>query len=249
LTRKSVENEPLKIFLALSDVDRRRAKPLDTPTADRMARSYPVFGSQYVLFSEAADLSNASINQFLDAAEGINSIKDQGLRAGAATPSDSDAHDRLVEEMIRIFESQRLISLQTIFDLDDNLESLAKGQKVNSALINKAAGRIAEIQLPRASLSGVEKNALAFGYWSEKHIEQQRKLNLRALIDNSATDPKKLDDIRGLLAPFLRDTLIGLNYAHYAPPGAQILHTNPLFVRSHDFVGLQGSNQTWRATE
>src|SRR5205823_1966791 len=30
LTRKSVENEPLKIFLALSDVDRRRTKPLDT---------------------------------------------------------------------------------------------------------------------------------------------------------------------------------------------------------------------------
>src|SRR5205085_10202263 len=308
--------------------DRRRAKPLDTPTADRMARSYPVFGSQYVLFSEAADLSSASINQFLDAAEGINSIKDQGLRAdaagtfqaltglwqifyrqetiaapeadssfsrlitgfgrvkterevfdsgragvkvllaathspegispqdrfidllaGAATPSDSDAHTQLVEDMIRIFESQRLISLQTIFDLDDNLESLAKGQKVNSALINKAAGRIAEIQLPRASLSGIEKNALAFGYWSEKHIEQQRKLNLRALIDKSNTDPKKLENIRGLLAPFLRDTLVGLNYVHYAPPGAQILHTNPLFVRSHDFVGLQGSNQTWKATE
>jgi hypothetical protein len=151
--------------------------------------------------------------------------------------------------MIRIFESQRLISLKTIFDLDDNLESLAKGEKVNSALINKAAARIAEIQLPRASLSGIEKNALAFGYWSEKHIEQQRKLNLRALIDKSATDPRKLDDIRGLLAPFLRDTLVGLNYAHYAPPGAQILHTNPLFVRSHDFVGLQGANQAWKATE
>ena len=28
---------------------------------------------------------------------------------------------------------------------------------------------------------------------------------------------------------------------HYAPPGAQILHTNPLFVRSHDFLGVQGS--------
>ena len=48
------------------------------------------------------------------------------------------------------------------------------------------------------------------------------------------------------MAPFLRDTLIGLNYAHYAPPGAQVLYTNPLFVRSHDFVGLQGTNGTWK---
>ena len=55
--------------------------------------------------------------------------------------------------------------------------------------------------------------------------------------------------MRGALAPFLRDTLVGFNYMHYAPPGAQVLHTNPLFVRSHDFIGMQGANQTWKATE
>jgi hypothetical protein len=36
---------------------------------------------------------------------------------------------------------------------------------------------------------------------------------------------------------------------HYAPPGAQVLYTNPLFVRSHDFVGAQGANGTWKETE
>ena len=30
---------------------------------------------------------------------------------------------------------------------------------------------------------------------------------------------------------------MGLNYAYYEPPGAQMLHNNPLFVRSHDFSG------------
>jgi hypothetical protein len=328
LTRKSVENEPLKIFLSLSDVDRYRAKPLDAETADRLAREFSQFGAQYSLFAEAPEVSNATIGAFLDTAEEINQIKDLALRsnaagsfqavvamwqifyrqqaiptpeadaclsklvaffgkaknerevfdagrsgvktllaathspanaspqdrlidllAGAPEPVDADAHTQMVEEMIRIFESQRLISLATIFDLADNLESLSRGEKVNQQLIAKAAGRIAEIQLPRASMSSAEKNALSFGYWPEKHIEQQRKLNLRALIDRSATDPKKLDDIRGLLAPFLRDTLVGLTYVHYAPPGAQILHTNPLFVRSHDFIGLQGSNQTWKGTE
>ena len=51
------------------------------------------------------------------------------------------------------------------------------------------------------------------------------------------------------MAPFLRDTLMGLNYVHYAPPGAQVLYTNPLFVRSHDFIGVQGTNGTWKDTE
>ena len=328
LCRKAVENEPLKIFMALSDVDRHRKTPLDAGTADRMARQYKQFGAQYPIFAEAPELSNATINQFLDAAVAINQIHDLGLRADAAgtmqalsglwqifyrqqsipaaeadktlaailvpflkaknerdvfeagregskvllasthsaagaSPQDrmidllagtaladtSDTHNQLVEDMIRIFESQRLISLTDIFGLVDHLEGLAKGEKVNSALINKTAGRISEIQLPRAALSGLEKNALSFGYWSERHIEAQRKLNLRAMIDRAATDPKKLDDIRALMAPFLRDTLVGLNYLHYAPPGAQVLYTNPLFVRSHDFIGLQGSNQTWKVTE
>jgi hypothetical protein len=328
LTRKSVENEPLKIFLALSDVDRRRTKPLDADTADRLARNFQAYGAQYSLFAEAPELSNAAINQFLDVADGISQIKDGGLRsdaagtmqalvalwqifyrqesipsaeadssftklisvfgktkssreifdagrtgvktllaatqspananpqdrfidllAGAAEPADADAHTQLVEEMIRIFEAQRLISLKTIFDLVDNLESLSRGEKVNQQLIARAAGRIAEIQLPRAFMSGAEKNSLSFGYWPERHIEQQRKVNLRAFIDKAANDPKKLDDVRSMLAPFLRDTLVGLAYVHYTPPGAQILMTNPLFVRSHDFIGLQGSSQTWKNTE
>ena len=34
---------------------------------------------------------------------------------------------------------------------------------------------------------------------------------------------------------------MGFNYIYYAPPGAQVLFTNPLFVRSHDFFGSRGS--------
>ena len=31
---------------------------------------------------------------------------------------------------------------------------------------------------------------------------------------------EELADARGQLAPFLRDTLVGLNYAYYEPPAA-----------------------------
>jgi hypothetical protein len=58
----------------------------------------------------------------------------------------------------------------------------------------------------------------------------------------------QLDAARGQLAPFLRDTLVGLNYAYYEPPGAQILHSNPLFVRAHDFSGITiaSPERTWQ---
>ena len=52
LTRKAVENEPLKIFMALSDLDRYRAKPLAPATVDSLARNYHIYGSQYAIFNE-----------------------------------------------------------------------------------------------------------------------------------------------------------------------------------------------------
>ncbi len=328
LCRKAVENEPLKIFMALSDLDRNRSKLLEPATVDRLARSYRGFGQQYAIFNDGPSLTDKTINEFLDMAEGINKVKDPLLRSDTAgslqalvglwqifarqrllAPSDADPtlsgilagfaqvrnqvdlfdgsrngvrlllkatgsnpdappHDRIVDllagtsnttdtdsrnvvvqEMIRSLEAQRIIGLNSLFELADHLEKLPKGEKLNTALVNRLATRIAEIQLPRSALTSVEKNAFAFGYWTERHVENQRKLNLRAAIDRAAGDPEKLKNLRGQLAPLLRDTLVSFNYAHYAPPGAQILYTNPLFVRGHDFLGVQGSNHTWRATE
>src|SRR5579864_7478536 len=51
LTRKAVENEPLKIFMSISDLDRQRATPLGAETVDRMAREYRNFGAQYAIFN------------------------------------------------------------------------------------------------------------------------------------------------------------------------------------------------------
>src|SRR6185295_15066020 len=44
LCRKAVENEPLKIFMALSDINRRRSKPIESTTADRLAREFRSYG-------------------------------------------------------------------------------------------------------------------------------------------------------------------------------------------------------------
>jgi hypothetical protein len=328
LSRKVAENEPLKIFMALSDVDRGRAVPLQTATIDRLAREYRTMSAQYPLFAEGSMLADATIVSFLDTAKSLNAIRDQGLRsdavgsmqalaglwqiftrqgsirtqdadaalaailapfgkiqssrevfdagqsgvqtllkaanspsnvspqdriidllAGTAPAQASDTHDRLVQDMIRVFESQRLVSLSTLFEMADNLDSVSRGEKLNTQLASRLAARFTEIILPRSAMTGVEKNSQAYGYWSERHIDAQRRLNLRSSIEKAANDAQKLRDLRGQLTPFLRDTLVGFLYMHYAPPGAQVLHTNPLFVRSHDFIGIQGANQTWRPTE
>ena len=326
LCRKAVENEPLKIFMAVSDIERRRAKPFEPATVDRLAREYRQFGSQYSVLGESPAVSDKTALQYVETAAAVSKIRDPLLRADVAgtmqslisiwqilnrqgsiaeaqadatlsaviapfgaiknarevfdagrggvktllaaanspanlsvqdrmldlmagtTATESDTHGQVIQDMIRVFEAQRLISLQTIFDVADNLDKASQGQKLDTALLTKLGARIAEIQAPRASLSTVEKNSLAFGYWSERHIENERKFNVRAMVEK-ANNPEAIKDVRGLLAPLLRDTLVGFVYIHYAPPGAQILHTNPVFVRSHDFIGLQGANQTWRSTE
>jgi hypothetical protein len=169
--------------------------------------------------------------------------------APAADTPDADVRLELSQELERILEAQRIISLDTLFDLADNLEAVSKGAKLNTALVNKLTSRISEIQLPQTSLSGVEKDAMGFGYWSDRHIDGERKLNLRASIEKAGSDTEKLKDVRGQLAPLLRDTLLSFSYAYYAPPGAQILYTNPIFVRGHDFLGAQGNTGAWRPTE
>ncbi|WP_155121571.1 hypothetical protein [Bryobacter aggregatus] len=327
LSRKAVDNEPLRMFLSLSDVNRNRQIPLSPAAVDRLLKDWKVYGHQYSAFAEMPELSEQSILQYLSAAQTLNGIGDVqfkadsvgifqsltsltqilnrnhlltvpldealapiltqisaaknsrelfdaaktsvkhllkaagvddnadpqqamlGLLAGAANPSDADTHRALVSEMHRVFDAQRLVSLKMIFDIDENLLAPSNGGKVNVALVNRLSSRIVEQQPPRSSLSGAERNAMAFGYWVDKHIENERKTNFRAILDKAGSDPVKLKDARGQLTGFLRDTLVGFAYIHYAPPGAQILFTNPHFVRSHDFLGVLGTNQTWRNTE
>src|ERR1019366_8503696 len=71
----------------------------------------------------------------------------------AGNTADSDTHDQMVQDLMRILEAQRIVSLDTLFRLADHIESVAKGEKLDPKLVNNLASRISEIQLPRASLS------------------------------------------------------------------------------------------------
>jgi hypothetical protein len=320
LCRKSVENEPLHIFLALNDIDRDRAKPLSPATAARLVSAYKTAGPQYAILADVPTISENSIAMFLDLVSNIGDIHDTLVRAdtvgsaqaligmwqilcrqGAIPASEQDhafsavvgpflkarqsaevfdaarsgvktllesanawtpghVQDRVVDLLVgtpsmssdrpgpagnflRVLDSQRLLPLDKIYAVADTLSQPAPNKKVLGS-VNGELSRFEEAQSLRNSLSGAERNLLALGYWSERHIDQERKLDLESLA--KANDRK---DARGKLTPFLRDTLVGFLYAYYSPDGAQLVFANPLFVRNHDFIGAQGLSMTWRNTE
>ncbi|MCP5119173.1 MAG: hypothetical protein GY953_50880, partial [bacterium] len=203
---------------------------------------------------ELYDATSSGIQTLLAATkapEGL-SLQDRviDLLAGDSNPRDTESHQLVIQDLIRFFEAQKLVPLDHIFDLTNHLEALAAGSaQVDTALVNRIATRLEEIHLPREGLSSAERTSLSFGYWPERHISNQRKLKLRADVRAAAGRPNDLRAIRGDLAGILRDTLVGFNYLHYAPPGAQVLRTNPLFVRGHDFLGTAGTNHTWETAE
>jgi hypothetical protein len=104
--------------------------------------------------------------------------------------------------------------------------------------------------MPRPIFTSAERTEWASGIYNDRHTELQMQTDLARVLKAPAS-AARLDEARGQLAPFLRDTLVGLNYAYYEPPGAQLLRTNPLFVRSHDFSGdsVSGIEDLWRAPE
>ena len=323
--RRAVGNDPLRMFMSITNIDRHRKTPLRPATVERLTEEFGDHGQIYSIFADAPMLRDETIIAYLDLLPGLLKIRrvtrradaigifqaltglwqilvregqipedkadgvlwtfvdlfrdvrgnlplfDAGragvrnllvatgssadapqqrmleLLAGDPAPLDQSTHAQVVEQLNSLFSRQRLVSLKTLFDLADHLERVSRGESFNVAMANRLASRISEVPLPRSELSTFESNAFAHGNWVDRHLERQRSLNLRRMVDRAQGNSRKLAELRGELAPILRDSLVGLNYVHYSPPGAELIRANPLFVRSHDFLGVQGGS-TWRTT-
>ena len=200
------------------------------------------------------DAARGSLNAVIVAAGGKpDSTQDEivDLLAGPAqtTAQGQRVHDELARRMRSVLEDQRLASLDTLFGLYDGLNAMAHGGKPADNLL-ELAGNLREFELPRPIFTGSEKASWSPAIYTSRHAELQVRTDLKAVIGNPGT-PAQLEAARGKLTPFLRDTLVGLNYAYYEPPGAQVLHNNPLFVRSHDFstFSVLGVQRIWGAPE
>jgi hypothetical protein len=170
------------------------------------------------------------------------------LLAGPAqdTPDGQRVHQELARRIRAVLEDQHLVSLDTLFALNDGLNEMSQGKPGGANLLS-LAGELREFEMPRPIFTQSEKIDWAPRVYTTHHAELQVQTDLSKIIKTPGTH-QQLETARGQLAPFLRDTLVGLNYAYYEPPGAQILHNNPLFVRSHDFteISVVGTEQFWQ---
>jgi hypothetical protein len=325
-SRLESDSGPLQIYLMLSELDSKRSPHLSPQTVLLLANKFPHFSNQYLIFSEFSSLNDASIAQFLAAADSVNKIPNHTLRGNAmgifqaniglwqilarqgqipaaevnkswgsivkpyvnirseaqlfdagehsvrelmsasagksdvsqdelidvlagppqSTPEGDQIHEELAERMRSIMEAQRLVSLDTMLSLGQGLEEMAKNKAAGEPLL-PLARELSEFEMPRPIFTNSERTQWAAGIYNNRHTELQMRTDLTKVIKSGS--PAQLEQARGEIAPFLRDTLVGLNYAYYEPPGAQVLRNNPLFVRSHDFSGdtVAGVEQVWQA--
>ena len=169
---------------------------------------------------------------------------------GQSSAEGKAMHREVAARMRSVLDDQRLVSLDTILTLGDALADKQKGKQPAEYMI-LLARETREFEMPRPIFTNSERTEWAAGIYNNHHTDVQMKADLPRVLKSTTVSRAQIDDARGQLASFLRDTLVGLNYAYYEPPGAQALHNNPLFVRSHDFAGetVEGMKTLWQAPE
>ena len=168
---------------------------------------------------------------------------------GQSEPQAKQVHGEIAREIRAVMDGQRLVSLDTLFALNDALGRLSKGSRSEAGLV-PLAGELREFQMPRPIFTSSERSEWAAGLYNNRHTDLQMQTDLTKVLKGPAS-AGQIEEGRSQLTPFLRDTLVGLNYAYYDPPGSQLLRVNPLFVRSHDFSGetVTGVEGLWRTPQ
>jgi hypothetical protein len=196
------------------------------------------------------EAARASLQASLQAVAGNQSLSHDQIIDLLAGPARDDrdsqrVHEEMSERIRSVLDDQRLASLDTLFGLYDGMTQMSHGASVGPLLLPLAES-LREFEMPRAIFTQTEKTSWAPPVYTSRHAELQARSDLTKILKAPAS-PAQLEAARGQLTPFLRDTLVGLNYAYYEPPGAQVLHNNPLFVRSHDFssISVQGVQEIW----
>src|SRR5215469_4768418 len=216
----------------------------------KLIRPFADIRSSATLF----EVGRSSLREMLLAATGKpNASQDEiiDLLAGPhqTTAEGKQIQHEVADRMRSVLDGQRLVSLDTLLALGDGLKEMARGKAIGDSLV-PLAGELREFEMPRPMFTRGERSQWAAGIYSNRHTELQMRTDLTNVIKSPGSRPQ-LQEATGQLAPFMRDALVGLNYAYYEPPGAQLLRHNPLLVRSHDFAGdtIAGVERVWKTPE
>jgi hypothetical protein len=256
ISNSSVRGNAMGIFQANVGLWQIFARQGEIPSADlngSWQRMIQAFGRP-VNPTQVFDGGRDSLKELLRASTGRPEGSQDEIISMLAGPHQTSPEGRQVHEAVAnrirsIMDEQRLVSLDTLVNLGDGLQNVAHVKQAHTTLL-PLAGELREFEMPQPIFKSREREEWAAGIYDNRHTDQQMRTDLSKTI-KSATTPQQLAEARGQLAPFFRDTLVGLNYAYYEPPAAQILHHNPLFVRSHDFSGdtVIGMDKVWQPSQ
>lgn len=170
------------------------------------------------------------------------------LLAGPAstTPGSQRVRQEMADRIRAAMEAQGLISVDTLFALGGDLNSMARGRPAPGDGL-ALAGELREAKAPKPLFSSGERAEWSYGLFGSPHIVAETSFDLPKILRSHSTR-RQLLAARSDLVPFLRDALVGLNYAYYQSPGAQVLYNDPMFVRTHDFSAeaIVGRDQSWK---
>jgi len=250
---RTVRADAVGIFQANVGLWQILARQGQIPTADwnaswqRVIAPFAGVDSSSQLF----DAAQTSLEGLFQAAGETLPLSQDNIIHLLAGPSQTSSAGQRVREVLasRIrgaLEAQRLVSLDTLLALGSRQNAAAQG-KAAPPDMSQFAGQFEELQMPKPLLMRGQQAEWTDELYGNPHFLSETGASVSRIIQEESHS-KELAGARGRLVPFLRDTLVGLNYAYYQPPGAQMLYDNPLFVRSHDFLGqnMMGGKQTWR---
>ena len=190
------------------------------------------------LFRATTGKAGGSQEEMIDLLAGARQTSGEGLRI----------HREIAGNIRSVLQDQRLVSIDTLFALDDGLRQSEPASNKDALLA--LAGELRDFEMPQPIFTNSERTRWAAGIYNNSHTDVQMHTDLAKVISSPSTAEQR-DKARGRLATFMRDTLVGMNYAYYEPPSSQVLHNNPLFVRSHDFAGesVIGTLHLWQSAE
>ena len=186
------------------------------------------------------DAGRSSLGQVLRAATGDPKASQDVIVDLIAGPRQTNSegqriHREVADRIRAVLDDQRLVSLDTLLALGDGLTPTPQGVPAGDTLL-PLAEQLAEFQMPRPIFTNSERTTFTSGSYNNHHTDLEMRTDIAKVLKSKASGAE-LEQARGQLVPFFRDTLVGFGYAYYEPPGAQALHNNPLLIRSHDFSG------------
>ena len=205
--------------------------------------------------TELYDAGRSSLAQLSRAALGKSAFSQDDMIELLAGPRQTTTdgkriHREMADRIRSVLNGQRIVSLDTLNALGDALKNKESGTVPPDYLFDMA-GELHEFEMPQPMFTKGEREEWAARIYNNHHTDLQMRSNVAAILKSPRASRSQIEDARGQLSSFLRDTLVAMNYAYYEPPGAQALHNNPLFVRSHDFAGetVEGIKSLWQAPQ